>query len=54
MEGNCYIVPMFWLSNRKASAMIWHSFGSGPPPAAGKQFVVPKVSQTASQRCTMV
>lgn len=34
-------LPIFWLSYRRASAMMWQSFGSGPPPEGVKQFVPP-------------
>ena len=36
-------LPMLSLSKRRASAMTWHSFGSGPPPAGVKQVVVPEI-----------
>jgi hypothetical protein len=33
-------IPVFWLSYKRASAMTWQSFGSGPPPEGVKQLVV--------------
>ena len=40
---------MFWLWKRNASAMMWQSFGSGPPPEGVKQMVEPLIYISRSE-----